>query len=725
MKSNYNQFRTFNWQNQSVNNSKFRANLLLAIITLFILSVFMQTNASTISSKRDGNWSATGTWNGGIIPTSGDSVIINLGDNVILDNNFICSGINIIGTLTLNSGTELDVNGGFDAIGTLAPQSNNAYLNVSGNFSFSGNLSMADYLNVYFSGTGDQIISNVGTISWHSIVVIKPSGTLFFSVTPLVNSTQFMSGNINYNGGAQDVLFGTYSNDLTLSGTGVKSFPTDVTVNGVLSFEGTATMNLLGIYTKLIYGSNAALRYNTSDSRTAGVEWQTPFAASGGIIIANQTISLNENKELGTNVPLTIDAGATLDDAGYKLTTNGHINNLGTHSGLGKISLLADTISGNGIFQNLEINKSEGVDILNDITVNGSLTLLNGNIKTGLNTITLGPSATLSGEGVGRYIVGKLITTHLVNTGASNFGGIGITIDTGADDLGNVMVKRVSGSSGIITVGSNSSIARNWTITSDNQPLSGRTLTLYWQGDDENGIDPTSVLIFRNDADVWTQVGDVKNATTFAPPLYAVSVTTSQFSQWTIAGSTNPLPVELTSFTANTVNNTVNLKWSTATEVKNYGFEIERTSNNIWEKIGFVQGSGNSNSTKEYSFIDNSVSSGKYSYRLKQIDNDGSYKYSKEIEITINKPLTFQLHQNYPNPFNPSTTIRYDVPSSQKLTIKVYNFIGQEVATLFEGVKETGSYDVKFDGRNLASGIYFVSLKSNSFSKNIKMILMK
>ncbi len=714
----------FEFQNQKDNKAKSYVSLLFAVITFFVLSVFLETNAATITSAKDGLWSATTTWVGGVVPGSGDSVIINTNHDVTMDANYICAGIKVTGNLIWNNGIQFSVTGEFGGAGKLTFNSSSVYLSVGGNFSYSGDLIPQDYLNISFEGTGNQTISNVGKKPWHAITVNKPSGTLFITITPTVSSTQFLSGNINYNGGIQDVLFGTYPNDLTLSGSGAKTPTTNITVNGIFSFEGSATLSL-GKSTTLTYGSNAALRYNTSASRNAGVEWQTPFSATGGIIIASQTITLNNNKVLGTNVPLTINNGAVLADGGHTLTANGHIYNSGMHSGNGKISLLADTIAGNGAFQNLEINKAEGVDILGNININGTLSLLNGNLNTGSNTITLGTAGILSGETVGKYIIGNLTTSRAVHKTASTFGGIGVALNAGTDDLGNVAVTRVSGSSGIITVGSNSSIARNWTITADNQPVHGRTLTLYWPGDDENGIDPTSVLVYRNDAGIWTQVGDVQNATTLAPPLYAVSVVTNQFSKWTIGGSTNPLPVELSSFSANVVNNAVNLKWTTSTEVKNYGFDIERASENIWKKIGFVQGSGNSNSPKEYSFIDNSVSSGKYLYRLKQIDNDGSYKYSKEIEITFNKPLTFQLHQNYPNPFNPSTTIKYDVPSSEKLTIKVYNFIGQEVATLFEGVREVGSYDVKFDGKNLASGIYFVSLKSNSFAKNIKMILMK
>ena len=119
------------------------------------------------------------------------------------------------------------------------------------------------------------------------------------------------------------------------------------------------------------------------------------------------------------------------------------------------------------------------------------------------------------------------------------------------------------------------------------------------------------------------------------------------------------LPVELTSFTACVIGNAVKLSWETETEVNNYGFEVERSKkfdarSETWEKIGFVNGNGNSNSPKSYFYEDKNVTAGKYSYRLKQIDNDGQFEYSKTIEVNITLPAKFELSQNYPNPFNPT-----------------------------------------------------------------------
>ena len=191
------------------------------------------------------------------------------------------------------------------------------------------------------------------------------------------------------------------------------------------------------------------------------------------------------------------------------------------------------------------------------------------------------------------------------------------------------------------------------------------------------------------------------------------------------------LPVELNSFSANTVGSEVELNWSTATEVNNYGFEIERLADsrklnaNSWTKIGFVQGHGNSNSPKEYSYVDNNSQSGKIQYRLKQIDFDGQFKYSWVVEVEVIAPSSFVLHQNYPNPFNPVTKINYEVPANSFVQLKVYNTLGMEVATLVNEEKIAGTYEVEFNALNYSSGVYFYRLKSTGKDLTRKMIFLK
>jgi predicted outer membrane repeat protein len=189
--------------------------------------------------------------------------------------------------------------------------------------------------------------------------------------------------------------------------------------------------------------------------------------------------------------------------------------------------------------------------------------------------------------------------------------------------------------------------------------------------------------------------------------------------------SDDPMPVELTSFTANTNGKSIELKWSTATEKNNYGFEIERKAIDNWSKIGFVEGNGTTNAPEEYSFTEKNISTGKYSYRLKQIDRDGKFTYSNSVEATVAEVKQFALEQNYPNPFNPVTMIDYQLPTNSLVTLKVFDAVGREVTTLVNEMKEAGTYSVQFNGSSFSSGVYFYTLRAGSFSAVKKLILMK
>lgn len=203
-----------------------------------------------------------------------------------------------------------------------------------------------------------------------------------------------------------------------------------------------------------------------------------------------------------------------------------------------------------------------------------------------------------------------------------------------------------------------------------------------------------------------------------------------------------PIPVEFTSFAASFVDNKILINWQTASETNNMGFEVQRSvvssqltdSSKDWEAVGFVNGNGTTIEVNNYSFIDNNVKSGKYSYRLKQIDFDGSFTFSDEIEIIVELPLEFAISQNYPNPFNPSTTIKYQLAEAGNVLLKVYDILGNEVAVLVNEEKEAGYYKIEFSSEkyNLSSGVYFYSIKTDpssssgkSFSSVKKMLLMK
>lgn len=204
-------------------------------------------------------------------------------------------------------------------------------------------------------------------------------------------------------------------------------------------------------------------------------------------------------------------------------------------------------------------------------------------------------------------------------------------------------------------------------------------------------------------------------------------------SQWVTSDA--PIPVELTTFTVKIINKNIILCWNTETEINNYGFEVERQivesfSRGVvveknWINLGFISGQGTSNTPNEYSFVDTILVEGRYMYRLKQIDTDGNFSYSNEVEVEVIIPVEFALHQNFPNPFNPTTVIRYSIPVREFVTLKLFDILGNELTTLVNQQQDAGRYSINFDGRELSSGIYYYQLRANNCLLTKKMLLLK
>ena len=196
------------------------------------------------------------------------------------------------------------------------------------------------------------------------------------------------------------------------------------------------------------------------------------------------------------------------------------------------------------------------------------------------------------------------------------------------------------------------------------------------------------------------------------------------------------IPVELTSFSTFVNNNTITINWVTATELNNKGFYLERKKNNDadepdFKEIGYIEGKGNSTEINKYTFTDKNLSSGKYSYRLKQMDFDGTANYSQVVDAEIELPQNFELSYNYPNPFNASTNINFSIPSDCNVSIIIYNILGEQINNISFGNLSAGYYNHKFDASLYSSGVYFYTIiakeinKNNKFTKVRKMVLLK
>jgi len=190
-----------------------------------------------------------------------------------------------------------------------------------------------------------------------------------------------------------------------------------------------------------------------------------------------------------------------------------------------------------------------------------------------------------------------------------------------------------------------------------------------------------------------------------------------------------PLPVELSSFNAVNQGREVKLNWETKTELNSSAFLVERQNANNdteeWKSIGSVSASGTSTTPREYSFTDQKLNSGKYSYRLKMTDNDGTFEYSNVVEVEIALPKGYAISQNYPNPFNPTTKIDYQLPFDSKVNLELYGITGERVATIINSELSAGYYtaDVNASAMNLASGVYIYRITAqNSTGQNFVQV---
>ena len=188
----------------------------------------------------------------------------------------------------------------------------------------------------------------------------------------------------------------------------------------------------------------------------------------------------------------------------------------------------------------------------------------------------------------------------------------------------------------------------------------------------------------------------------------------------------NPVPVELNSFTATASNKEIILNWTTATELNNYGFEVQRKAvGGDFATVAFVKGQGTTTQQNQYSFLDKNLDEGKYSYRLKQVDFSGTFEYSKAIEVEVITVEFYSLEQNYPNPFNPSTTISYGLKEKSNVKLTLLNSLGEEITVLVNEELDKGFHKIDFNASTLASGVYFYQLKAGNFIDTKKMILLR
>ncbi|HRI46849.1 MAG TPA: T9SS type A sorting domain-containing protein, partial [Ignavibacteriaceae bacterium] len=479
-----------------------------------------------------------------------------------------------------------------------------------------------------------------------------------------------------FGGGEEATIWTVTSNAETGAGT-LKQAITDAAAGDIITFNASMTITLTstfvidkdltirGVGEGITLDGNGATRVmDIEDAKVARLE---------KLIVKNGTGDVGYAGGIWNNGDLTL--------INCVVANNSEIGNTGTG---GILQYSDDLDDANDVLNlvNTTITNNSGISGFDDGI--GGLSVVTGEVNI-YNTIIWGNTGDGYGDVDETYTI-----TKVYNSCIGNLAALGGNISAGANNI----------SSNPEFVGAGNSAAHPYSI-SGSSPCADA-------GDDSYCFETTDL---KNEGRKLLKT-DGGSAGTIDIGAYEYN-------------SNNPLPVELTSFTASVNKNKVVLNWQTATEQNNHGFEIERISNNDnWEKIAFVQGNGNSNSPKEYSFTDESLSSGKYSYRLKQIDTDGKYTYSEVVNVEIeNIPTEYTLFQNYPNPFNPSTTIKFGLPEDSKVVLEVYNIIGEKVKTLINQEMSAGYHNVNFTGNELSTGIYIYRITANEFTSTKKFIL--
>ncbi|MFZ4620330.1 MAG: T9SS type A sorting domain-containing protein [Bacteroidota bacterium] len=574
-------------------------------------------------------------------------------------------------------------------------------------------------------GTGTSILFTGGSSKYLTNLVIKAGSTL--TSGPNSNIGTASSSTVD-NADAVSPVVDVYGTLTT--GTGASLF-----------FRSTGGTSTLNVYNGGIVNINKYFIPSSTTSNSSVVN-----IASGGTLSINsngtadfskttQTITGAGSFVLNSGGTINIGAAAGLDPSSGPVQTTTQTFSTGANYNFVGTSAQVIGSAFPQTVNNMIVNNAAGLTLTNSTTVTGTLTLTNGNVTLGTNDLT---ASTIGGTpGTTKHLV--TTSTGVVKSSIAANGSFSFPVAFDASSYNPVTIALAGGdptetfsvrvANGVSPSADNNATAvqKTWMISEATAGSNNATLTIQWAGTEEGGS------FTRGTSAVWHHNGsnwvNVSGGTFGGSDPYTLATTTAvtSFSPF-IVGNDGALPVELSSFTAKATQRSAELKWSTATENNNHGFEVERNSGNGWTKASFISGAGNSNSAKSYSYVDANLASGTYQYRLKQINNDGSFKYAgavETVEVGVAAKV-FGLSDNYPNPFNPSTSIEFTVAKEGLTTLKVYNMIGQEVASLYNGIAQAGKINrVQFDAKQLPSGIYFSKLQFGNQQLIKKMMLVK
>ncbi len=703
------------------------------------------------------------TWTGSGFSQNRNQILVQNGVGPTYE--YTAASTHSASTVTRSGLTSYPTNDGFLAIGSSSQTivwtgtSGDGLWSTAGNWNpaeqpqtgddveFSGNYSSTQAVEYDASATASEFAS-IKINPAGSAVNLTLSRSVTLNLTAGTNALVLNSGSsLKYNGSTVQMGGSGYDQSLTdYSGTveyatGLVYVDTyaALTINGATGTSGSGTTTVSGLLTK-----NGA-DFSTAESFTAGSYTNTSGTAtfSGTSLSVSGTTTLNGGSVAGTaNVQGNVVFGGGTA-AGTFTFSGGN----------------AQAISGSGAsFNNITINKSANdVTCSAAVSVSGTLTLTAGDIiTTSTNLLTMGTAASYSGGGDASHVNGPL--ARMTNSDATSYEfpigngslqrrvRIAPTASTAETYTAELVYGNPGGQGVSTTYGSgidHVSSVYYWNITCVNSVTAN--VTLYWESTSDgvaNGHE-SEVLVAQYNGTQWNDAGGLNSAigdfTSGRVASNPVTVSTGANPQFVLATSTsdNSLPVELASFTAEAGISDVTLNWTTASELNNQGFNVYRrlqSQENNWAQMNesMIEGQGNTSTETNYTFVDAQVVSGEtYVYKLESVSLNGLRVDERVVEVTVKTPTEYALFNNYPNPFNPSTTIKFQLPESQQVTLTVYDAQGRVVKELLSNaVQDMGEHSITWNaldnnGNRVASGMYFYRFSAGKFVKMGKMILLK
>ncbi|MCE1163804.1 MAG: T9SS type A sorting domain-containing protein [Bacteroidetes bacterium] len=613
------------------------------------------------------------------------------------------------------------------------------------------------------------------TLTINGNLILNATGGNDFCISNNTGTTLTIGGNFEIHNGA--------SFKFTNSNNSSQTYNLNLGGNFDLQSGGNMDLRNGTLYFNYRYGA-ASVTSNISGTLATNavtkINW-TVYDSKSVTFLSNHKVGSGRSFAVNSNGTLACSTFFLTDAGSFSLLSGGTLkmgdpNGISSTASTGNIQVTGTRsfstnanyeyngtsaqVTGNSLpssVYGITFGNNAGVTLTGNLTATNYINMTSGNVTTGTYTLMLSNAAPNALSRTAGYVIGTMTRSVTNNTGSylfplglSSLGRmVTVNFTTAPTVSGTLTAKYITGDAGnfltplndngyLVDVYSNTGY---WQI--DQNTNLGGVYTLSINAESIQGVNDCTLLRIIKRASSppnspWTLVGNHITGTGTNSNPVANRSGMSGFSQFVIAGnsSDNPLngvlPVEMLSFSSAVSGRNVKLYWATSSEINNKGFEIQRSGHgdNSFSYLGFINGKGNSNSVTNYTYEDIKMSTGKYDYRIKQVDLNGNSTYfNLNNLVEVGLPGKFSLSQNYPNPFNPSTRIDFELPADSRVSLTLYDALGREVKNLLSGeLKSAGFYTIEFNASGLPSGVYYYRMTAGdngneyTFSKKLAVI---